>query len=157
MKLKGLRKLSSAVLVALMLLVTPVSLPTTNPQVLANTVEVTTVQELPTRFNWADYGIVPEGRDQSPYSTCWAFGLTGAFESVIALQYHEKVDLSEGWLVRATGKLAPAMLTSTSPCALREEGNTKMAADRKTETQIRPSGDENPKETRRTSWPDFCR
>lgn len=44
------------------------------------------------------------------------------------MQYHEKVDLSEGWLVRATGKLAPAMLTSTSPCALREEGNTKMAA-----------------------------
>jgi len=43
MKLKGLRKLSSAVLIALMLLVTPVSLPTTNPQVLANTVETATV------------------------------------------------------------------------------------------------------------------
>jgi len=135
MKLKGLRKLSSAVLVALMLLVTPVSLPTTDPQVLANTVETATVpqlplkfEQLPARFNWADYGIVPEGRDQSPYGTCWALGLTGAFESAIALQYHEKVDLSEAWLVRATGKLAPATITSTSPCALREEGNTKWAA-----------------------------
>ena len=50
MKLKGLRKLSSAVLVALMLLVTPVSLPATNPQVLANTVEAATVIQLPLNF-----------------------------------------------------------------------------------------------------------
>jgi hypothetical protein len=91
MKLKGLRKLSSALLVALMLLVTPVSLPATNLQVLANTVGTNTTlelppkfEQLPARFNWADYGIVPEGRDQCPYGTCWAFGFTGAFESVIA-------------------------------------------------------------------------
>jgi len=77
MKLKGLRKLSSAVLIALMLLVTPVSLPIANLQVLANTVETATVpqlplkfEQLPARFNWADYGIVPEGSDQSPYGAC---------------------------------------------------------------------------------------
>jgi len=53
-----------------MLLVTPVSLPTTNPQVLANTVETATViqlplkfEQLPARFNWADYGIVPEAKN----------------------------------------------------------------------------------------------
>ena len=134
MKLKGLRKLSSAVLIALMLLVTPVSLPTTNPQVLANTVETATViqlplkfEQLPARFNWADYGIVPEAKDQSPYATCWAFALTGALESAIALQFHDKVDLSEAWLVRATGSIAPAAIMPTIPCALAKVGAPRAA------------------------------
>jgi len=129
MKLKGLRKLSSAVLVALMLLVTPVSLPATNPQVLANTVGTNTtlelppkVEQLPARFNWADYGIVPEAKDQGSYGTCWSFGLTGALESAIALQFNEKVNLSEAWLVKATGKIVPGIITATAPCALRDEG-----------------------------------
>lgn len=135
MKLKGLRKLSSAVLIALMLLVTPVSLPATNPQVLANTVETNTAlklppkfEQLPARFNWADYGIVPEAKDQGSHGTCWAFGLTGAFESAIALQFNEKVDLSEAWLVKATGKIVPGVLTTTAPCALRDEGMSLNAA-----------------------------
>jgi len=134
MKLKGLRKLSSAVLIALMLLVTPVSLPTTNPQVLANTVETATVpqlplkfEQLPTRFNWADYGIVPEAKNQEPYGTCWAFALTGALESAIALQFHDKVDLSEAWLVKAIGNIAPGAITSTIPCASRDDGMSQEA------------------------------
>jgi len=129
MELKGLRKLSSALLVALMLLVTPVSLPATNLQVLANTVGTNTAlelppkfEQLPARFNWADYGVVPEVKDQGLYGTCWSFGLTGAFESAIALQFNEKVDLSEAWLVKAVGKFVPGIITTTAPCEVRDGG-----------------------------------
>jgi len=113
----------------LMLLVMPVSLPASDSKALVSAVETATIPELPLkftqlpiRFNWADYGIVPEAKDQSPYDTCWAFALTGALESAIALQFHEKVDLSEAWLVKATGNTVPGAITSTVPCALANGG-----------------------------------
>jgi len=126
---KALRKLGSVVLVVLMLLVMPVSLPASDSQALVSAVETATIpqlplkfEQLPTRFNWADYGIVPEAKNQEPYGTCWAFALTGALESAIALQFHDKVDLSEAWLVKAVNNTTPGTITSTMPCTSRDGG-----------------------------------
>jgi len=112
MKLKGLHKLSSALLVALMLLVTPVSLPATNPQVLANTVKTNTALELPSkfeqlpaRFSWVDYKVVTTPKQQEPYGLCWDFASIGALESQIAIHFQQSVDLSEAALFKNVFKI----------------------------------------------------
>jgi len=121
MKLKGLRKLSSALLVALMLLVTPVSLPATNPQVLANTVKTNTALELPSkfeqlpaRFSWVDYKVVTTPKQQEPYGLCWDFASIGALESQIAIHFQQSVDLSEAALFKNVFKNINALLSSTT-------------------------------------------
>ena len=121
MKLKGLRKLSSALLVALMLLVTPVSLPATNPQVLANTVGTNTAlelppkfEQLPARFSWVDLGVVTTPKQQEPYGLCWDFASIGALESQVAIHFQQTVDLSEAALFKNVFKNINAFLSSTT-------------------------------------------
>lgn len=107
MKLKGLRKLSSALLVALMLFTMPVSILAVNSTAFANAT-ATAIQlpvipdnaPLPARFSWIDYGVVTEPKEQAPYGLCWDFATIGVLESQIAIHFQQKVDLSEAALFR---------------------------------------------------------
>lgn len=54
---------------------------------------------LPASWDWRNYGIVPDVRDQGGCGSCWAFGTVGAMESAIAKAGGGLTDLSEQFLV----------------------------------------------------------
>ena len=128
MKLKGLRKLSSALLVTLMLFTMPVSTLAVNSTAFANTT-ATAIQlpvipdnaPLPARFSWIDYGVVTEPKDQAPYGLCWDFASIGALESQVAIHFQQTVDLSEAALFKNVFKNINAFLSSTT--SLRDAAN----------------------------------
>ena len=58
--------------------------------------------DLPVRFDWRDYNVVPEPRDQGWCSSCYAFAATGIVESAVLIHSHlrpDYMDLSEQWIV----------------------------------------------------------
>jgi len=58
--------------------------------------------ELPSRFDWRDYNVVPEPRAQGDCGSCYAFAAMGIVESSILIRSHlrpDYMDLSEQWIV----------------------------------------------------------
>jgi len=56
--------------------------------------------ELPPKFDWRDYGIIPPIRDQGSCGSCWAFGSVCPLEANILLKDDlSEIDLSEQWLI----------------------------------------------------------
>ena len=58
--------------------------------------------ELPGRFDWRDYNVVPEPRAQGDCGSCYAFAAMGIVESSILIRSHlrpDYMDLSEQWIV----------------------------------------------------------
>ncbi len=56
-------------------------------------------RNLPTSFDWRDFGGDPPIRDQGSCGGCWAFATTGALECNIKIKHNRSVDLSEQWLI----------------------------------------------------------
>ncbi|MDD2715562.1 MAG: C1 family peptidase [Candidatus Wallbacteria bacterium] len=56
-------------------------------------------RDLPEKFDWRDKNAVSQVKNQGGSMTCWAFALTGVFESVIMMKTHTQVILSEQDLV----------------------------------------------------------
>ena len=55
--------------------------------------------QLPSRFDWRDYGCVPPIRDQDGCGSCWAFATVGPLECNIRIKDGVDANLSEQWLV----------------------------------------------------------
>lgn len=55
--------------------------------------------ELPSRFDWRDFGGCTPVRNQAACGSCWAFGTIAPLECNILIKDHKEVDLSEQWLV----------------------------------------------------------
>ena len=58
--------------------------------------------DLPVRFDWRDYNVVPEPRAQGDCSSCYAFAAMGIVESSVLIRSHlrpDYMDLSEQWIV----------------------------------------------------------
>ncbi len=58
--------------------------------------------DLPVRFDWRDYDVVPEPRAQGDCGSCYAFAATGIVESAVLIRSHlrpDYMDLSEQWIV----------------------------------------------------------
>ena len=58
-----------------------------------------TVQSLPSSFDWRSHNGVTPIKDQGNCGDCWAFSTVGALESQIRLQNNKSVDLSEQYLL----------------------------------------------------------
>jgi cathepsin L len=54
---------------------------------------------LPVSFNWADYGIITEPKDQGPLGSCWAFSIVGVIEAQYALKGNKLTRFSEQQLI----------------------------------------------------------
>jgi C1A family cysteine protease len=59
-------------------------------------------RDLPTAFDWRDYGGCTPVRNQGGCGSCWAFSAVGAVESAIKIVDGVGLDLSEQWLVSCT-------------------------------------------------------
>ncbi len=60
-------------------------------------------RDLPSYFDWRDYGAVTGVRNQGACGSCWAFSVIAPVESNIFLEDAALVDLSEQWLVSCCG------------------------------------------------------
>lgn len=56
-------------------------------------------QALPKAYDWRNHEAVTVAKDQANCGSCWAFAVTGAFESRIRILFHETLDLSEQKLI----------------------------------------------------------
>lgn len=57
-------------------------------------------RELPSKFDWRDYGVLPPIRDQEGCGSCWAFGSVSPLEAnILWKDDRTEIDLSEQWLV----------------------------------------------------------
>jgi hypothetical protein len=56
-------------------------------------------QALPKSYDWRTHEAVTVAKDQANCGSCWAFAVTGAFESHIRILFHETLDLSEQKLI----------------------------------------------------------
>jgi hypothetical protein len=54
----------------------------------------------PASFDWRDYGKVTGVRNQGSCGSCWAFGMLGSYEGILAVDGQGLNDLSEEFLVR---------------------------------------------------------
>nr|CAD7423421.1 unnamed protein product [Timema monikensis] len=59
--------------------------------------------ELPTNFDWRDYGYVTPVRDQGDCGACWAFSAMAVLESHILKKKRPVNHLSEQWLIDCSG------------------------------------------------------
>lgn len=57
------------------------------------------IEELPKSFDWRNEGAVTPAKNQGSCGSCWAFAMTGAFESKILIREGIQYDLSEQQLV----------------------------------------------------------
>lgn len=55
--------------------------------------------DLPDAFDWRETGKIPPTRDQGSCGSCWAFAITRAFESTLAIKADKVFDLAEQELV----------------------------------------------------------
>jgi hypothetical protein len=55
---------------------------------------------LPASFDWRDYGKVTSVKNQGACGSCWAFGMLGSYEGILAVDDQGLQDLSEEFLVR---------------------------------------------------------
>jgi hypothetical protein len=55
---------------------------------------------LPTSWDWRDYGKVTSVKDQGSCGSCWAFGMLGSYEGILAVNDQGLNNLSEQFLVR---------------------------------------------------------
>ena len=56
-------------------------------------------EELPTNFDWREYGIVGDVKNQEQCGSCWAFSAVGALESQLSLKFNTNYILSEQEIV----------------------------------------------------------
>lgn len=56
-------------------------------------------ETLPQEFDWRDYGVVSEAKNQWKFGTCWAFAVSGVAESKYAIMNNELLEFSEQQLV----------------------------------------------------------
>jgi hypothetical protein len=61
-----------------------------------------TIKDLPSQFDWRDYGGLTPVRNQGGCGACWAFAALGAVEGTIAARTGWQLDLSEQWLISCT-------------------------------------------------------
>jgi hypothetical protein len=54
----------------------------------------------PDTYDWRDYGKVTPVRNQASCGSCWAFGMIGSYEAILAINNQGLNDLSEQFLVR---------------------------------------------------------
>ena len=54
----------------------------------------------PASWDWRDYGKVTGVRNQGSCGSCWAFGMLGSYEGILAIDGQGLQDLSEEFLVR---------------------------------------------------------
>lgn len=57
----------------------------------------------PAYWDWREYGMVTPAKDQAHCGSCWAFSVTGAFESKILIKDGLEYDLSEQMLISSYG------------------------------------------------------
>ena len=54
----------------------------------------------PATYDWRDYGKVTGVRNQGSCGSCWAFGMLGSYEAILAINGEGLNDLSEQFLIR---------------------------------------------------------
>ncbi|KAL4435113.1 hypothetical protein ABPG74_003606 [Tetrahymena malaccensis] len=66
-----------------------------------NSTQQQTAQEaqLPASFDWRDYGILSDVKDQGQCGSCWAFSTTGILEALYYMENRQKISFSEQQLV----------------------------------------------------------
>jgi hypothetical protein len=69
----------------------------------AESAPVTSDRDLPSYFDWRDWGACTEIKDQLSCNGCFAFAAMGVFESAILINDGDVVDLSEQWVLDCTG------------------------------------------------------
>ncbi|UCE60061.1 MAG: hypothetical protein JSU63_21785 [Phycisphaerales bacterium] len=60
-------------------------------------------RDLPSSYDWRDFGACTPIRDQASCGSCWAFAGIGVVESTLLINESLSTDLSEQWLVSCTG------------------------------------------------------
>jgi len=76
--------------------------PEITPSEVADSVQIPLTEGYDTSFSWLDYDIVITPQNQDPYGTCAIFAAISIFESSIALETGELVDLSEQHFINNT-------------------------------------------------------
>jgi hypothetical protein len=54
----------------------------------------------PATYDWRDYGMVTSVKNQGSCGSCWAFGMLGSYEAILAINDMGSNNLSEQFLVR---------------------------------------------------------
>ena len=54
----------------------------------------------PATYDWRDYGMVTSVKNQGSCGSCWAFGMLGSYEAILAINGEGSNNLSEQFLVR---------------------------------------------------------
>ena len=62
-----------------------------------------TLKDIPSHWDWRDYGIVSPVKNQAKCGSCWTFSTVGAMESHYIKKYGQFRNLSEQQLVDCAG------------------------------------------------------